>query len=210
MEKQNCSSSPNMGTTTGNIHDWLQKLKSGLPESRNALLEHSQKRLRHMVRRHFWQQQDLRRLEETDDILQKALLRLNKAMETIHPGTVAEFFGLASQQIRWVLLDLGQEMGKLRENDSFEFRMFSDKFLFDLPKDDSASPGSLLEWEHFHKTIQSLSELDKSLFDLLYYQGLTQDEAPEILNIPIRSLKRYWRNAKVKLYEKLHGEMPPE
>ena len=162
-----------------------------------------------MVRRQFWQQQDLRRLEETDDILQKALIRLNKAMETIQPDTVAEFFGLASQQIRWVLLDLGQEMGKLRENESIEFRMFSDSFLFDLPKADSTSPGSLLEWEHFHKTIQGLPEIEKSLFDLLYYQGLSQEEASEILNIPMRSLKRYWRNAKVKLYEKLHGEMPP-
>ncbi|MFN6051090.1 MAG: ECF-type sigma factor, partial [Planctomycetia bacterium] len=176
MSQSTDSSNPDMGTTTGNIHGWLQKLKLGLPESRNALLEHSQKRLRHMVRRQFWQQQDLRRLEETDDILQKALIRLNKAMETIQPDTVAEFFGLASQQIRWVLLDLGQEMGKLRENESIEFRMFSDKFLFDLPKADSTSPGSLLEWEHFHKTIQSLTELEKSLFDLVYYQGLTQDE----------------------------------
>ena len=162
-----------------------------------------------MVRRQFWQQPDLRRLEETDDILQKALIRLNKAMETIQPGSVAEFFALASQQIRWVLLDLGQEMGKLRENESVEFRMYSDKFLFDHPKDDSSPPESLLEWEHFHKTIQGLPEIEKSLFDLLYYQGLTQEEASEILNIPMRSLKRYWRNAKVKLYKKLHGEMPP-
>ena len=209
MSQSTDLSNPDMGTTTGNIHGWLQKLKLGLPESRNALLEHSQKRLRHMVRRQFWQQQDLRRLEETDDILQKALIRLNKAMETIQPDSVAEFFALASQQIRWVLLDLGQEMGKLRENESVEFRMYSDKFLFDHPKDDSSPPESLLEWEHFHKTIQGLPEIEKSLFDLLYYQGLTQEEASEILNIPMRSLKRYWRNAKVKLYEKLHGEMPP-
>ena len=73
MSQSTDSSNPDMGTTTGNIHGWLQKLKLGLPVSRNALLEHSQKRLRHMVRRQFWQQQDLRRLEETDDILQKAL-----------------------------------------------------------------------------------------------------------------------------------------
>lgn len=198
------------GVTTKMLEVWLAELHKGNPTARQEILHHSQERLKHMVRLQFRLQPDLRRLEETDDILQKALIRLNKAMESVPPVSPQEYFGLASQQIRWVLLDLGKEMGDLRKNDSIEFRMFSDKFLFKKSKDPSASPESLLEWEHFHKTIQSLPNLERSLFDLLFYQGLTMDEASGILGIPIRSMKRHWRNAKIMLYGRLEGEMPPE
>src|SRR5437870_3868086 len=49
---------------------------------------------------------DLRRWEQTDDLLQNSLLRLHRALAAVKPASVRHFFNLATVQIRRELLDL--------------------------------------------------------------------------------------------------------
>ena len=48
-----------------------------------------------------------------------------------------------------------------------------------------------------------------NVFSLLWYQGLTQAEAAEALETSERTIKRRWQSARLKLYDALHGELPP-
>jgi hypothetical protein len=48
------------------------------------------------------------RWEETDDVLQNAQLRLNRALGAAQPPTVAELFRLAAAQVRRELIDLAR------------------------------------------------------------------------------------------------------
>ena len=48
----------------------------------------------------------------------------------------------------------------------------------------------------------------RELFDLLYYSGLSQEEAAEVLGVSERTVKRRWRSAKLVLYDRLGGQMP--
>jgi DNA-directed RNA polymerase specialized sigma24 family protein len=43
---------------------------------------------------------------------------------------------------------------------------------------------------------------------LLWYQGLSQAEAAELLQVSERTIKRRWMSARLQLQDALHGEMP--
>ena len=53
---------------------------------------------------------------------------------------------------------------------------------------------------------QGASEDDRSLFDLLWYQGLTMAETSELLAVPLRTLGRRWKLVRVRLYRDLLSE----
>ncbi len=47
-----------------------------------------------------------------------------------------------------------------------------------------------------------------SVFDLIYYQGLTQAEAAEVLGVSEATIKRSWREARLALHDALGGRLP--
>jgi RNA polymerase sigma-70 factor (ECF subfamily) len=50
-----------------------------------------------------------------------------------------------------------------------------------------------------HEYIEELPPAERSVVDLLFYAGLTQDEAADTLSIPLTTLQGRWRSAKAKL-----------
>ncbi len=69
--------------------------------------------------------------------------------------------------------------------------------------DDSSDPQKLGQWTEFHEYVEKLPEEDRSLFDLLWYQGLTMGETSELLGLPLRSLGRRWKSVRIRLYRDL-------
>lgn len=51
--------------------------------------------------------------------------------------------------------------------------------------------------------VSVLPEEQREIVNMLFYEGLTQDEAAAILGISIRTLKRRWQETKLLLGEKL-------
>ena len=60
----------------------------------------------------------------------------------------------------------------------------------------------------FHHKNLGLSEADRELFGLLWYQGLPQAEAAAILGISERTINGRWLRARIRLRELLGGELP--
>ena len=58
------------------------------------------------------------------------------------------------------------------------------------------------------EAIEGLPEEEREVFDLLWYQGLTQAEAAGLLHVNVRTLKRRWLSARMKLQDALQGEVP--
>jgi RNA polymerase sigma-70 factor (ECF subfamily) len=52
-----------------------------------------------------------------------------------------------------------------------------------------------------------LPEAEREVFDLLWYQGLHQDEAAAALGVTVRTVKNRWRSAKLAL-QRLLGQGP--
>ena len=69
-------------------------------------------------------------------------------------------------------------------------------------------PARLIEWSEFHVAIDHLNDQEQELFHLLFYQGLAVAEVAEMLNRSERTVRRQWREARIRLGERLQGEFP--
>jgi RNA polymerase sigma-70 factor (ECF subfamily) len=69
-------------------------------------------------------------------------------------------------------------------------------------------PGRLAAWAEFHAAVADLGEADRELFDLLWYQGLTQAEAAALLGVTERTVHSRWLAARVRLGDALGGQLP--
>ena len=74
--------------------------------------------------------------------------------------------------------------------------------------DDTYDPVRLAEWTRFHDAAGSLPDEQREVFDLLYYQGMTQDEAAALLGVSDRTVKRRWLSARLALHDALGGQIP--
>jgi RNA polymerase sigma-70 factor (ECF subfamily) len=191
------------------LQPWLDRLRAGDPAARNELIRHSRGRLRLLTRqmlRHF---PGVRQWEETSDVLQNVLLRLDRALQAVEVPSPRDFLRLANAQIRRELIDLSRHHfgphglganlvppGQGRPGDTPE------------PEDSSADPDRLLRWHDLHCQIAGLDDADRELFELLYYQGLKQAEAAGLLGLPLTTFKRRWRSARLRLMTRLGGELP--
>jgi RNA polymerase sigma factor (sigma-70 family) len=169
----------------------------------NALLRHCGERLTFLTRRMLGDYRRVRRWAETDDVLQNALLRLVAALRQVKPATSRDFLALATLQIRRELIDLARHFygpeGLGARHDSRGNRESHEREPVD-PPDARSEPSSLAQWTELHEQIGALPEEEREVVGLLFYQGMSQNEAAEVLNISVRTLQRRWHDALCKLH----------
>jgi RNA polymerase sigma-70 factor (ECF subfamily) len=191
----------------------LDRMRGGDAQARNDLLNHVCDRLRRLTRKMLRGFVNVKRFAETDDVLQNALMRLLRSLETVQPQDMRQFFGLATVQIRRELIDLarhfygpqgqgahhastppaaGDESGPHRNE------------AVDLSRD----PSHLAEWCELHQQIERLPGDERETVELIFYQGLQQNEAAELLGVSVRTVQRRWQTALVKLHQVLQGGLP--
>lgn len=190
----------------------LDRMAAGDATAAADLIERSCDRLRRLTRKMLKSCPQIRPWEVTDDVLQGAVMRLQRALSAIKPPTVGAFIGLASLQIRRELVDLIRHYGGPegeatnragdRPDGMSRHRDIRDK------AGSSAGPSTLAEWTEFHEKVQQLPDEEREIFDLIYYQGLAQSEVADLLGVVDRTVKRRWRSARLLLHVLLKGAMP--
>jgi RNA polymerase sigma-70 factor (ECF subfamily) len=194
---------------------WLERLRQGdeaaAQQARNEVIHHACQRLEGLTRRMLRHYPRLRRWEQTGDVLQNAVLRLHHCLATVRPESPAQFYGLAATQIRRELIDLARHhfgpqgagvhhhtdrIGRAGEHSPVANR-----------EDPTGEPAKLAEWTEFHEKAAQLPDAERAVFDLLWYEGLTQGEAASVLGVTERTIKNRWRSAKLEL-QRLLGEGP--
>ena len=200
--------------TTEQIQGWIDCLRAGDLSARGQLIQCSCDRLRLLTRKMLRRYPRVRRWEETDDVLQNVTMRLHRALDTIAPDSVRDFLRLASLNIRRELLDLVKHyygpLGIGNREVSEQTRTPDTTSEIEQPEDLSNDPSRLTAWSEFHEKVGALPEEERAVFDLLWYQGLSQMEAAKVLGISERTLQRRWQEARTRLYESLGGELPPD
>lgn len=174
--------------------------------ARNALLERAAGRLRRLARAMLRGYPRLRRWEQTDDVLQNALLRLHQALVSVRPATAREFYGLAALQIRRELIDLSRRhFGPLGAAGRHATAAWADVGQGTGAGPRQASrPDAMAAWQAFHEEVGRLPEAEREAVHLLWYQGLKQKEAAELIGVTERTVKNRWRRARLLLQQKLH------
>ena len=194
-----------MNDTT--LQDHIDQALAGDQEAREALLDHASDRLLRLTRKMFHGYPSLRRWEQTDDVYQNAMVRLHRALANVRVESVRHFFNLATVQIRRELLDLAKHyygpegQGANHHTDQ-------------IPSDESGGtihdragrPCDPLGWFDFHAAVERLPEDEQEIVNLLFYEGLTHDEAAKVIGTSSRTLKRRWSAVKMKLHEVLNRD----
>jgi len=199
---------------TSQLQIWLDQLQGGDQSARDRLIQHACDRLQSQAHRMLKGYPPLRRWVQTEDIFQNAMLRLLRALENVKPVTARHFLALAALQIRRELLDLSrhyygpQGAGAHHASNAARGDAESAGQFIERAPDASADPQALARWGEFHERAGKLPDEEREIFDLLFYQGLSQGEAAGLLGISERTVKRRWQSARLQLHEALGGEFP--
>ncbi len=193
-------------TSTARIQHCLDRLAAGDQQAKDLLLEHASEHLTRLSRKLLGGFPQVRRWEQTDDVFQGASIRLCRALEQAKPVSPLHFFRLAALQIRRELIDLARHYQGARgwganhasqrggpANDSSCQGAFEAEEL-------TNDPQQLVQWAEFHRLVEQLPDEQREIFDLLWYQGLSQEEAAALIGVTARTVKRRWRSARLTLH----------
>ncbi len=193
----------------------IQRLSDHDDGARRQLFEVTHDRLLRLTRKMLKQFPGVRRWEQTDDVWQNAGMRLWQALERLQPTSVAHFFSLAALNIRRELIDLLRHYYGAQGIGANQVSHLADTT--DAPAapategmDQTHEASHLAVWTEFHRKVEELPEELRTAFDLLWYQGLTQEQAAHLLNVSVRTVKRRWQSARLALYDALDHRMPTD
>ena len=141
-----------------------------------------------------------------------ASLKLYEALASTHVNDSRHFFRLAAKKIRETLIDLARHyqgaQGMGAHHATQRPAAASDSApgsMLDNAGEMTQNPQQLAQWQELHEEIDALPDQLKEMFDLLWYNELSQDQAAEIVGVSTRQIKRRWREAKLSLSEALGG-----
>jgi RNA polymerase sigma-70 factor (ECF subfamily) len=192
--------------TTAAVQRYLEALAGDQPAEPivRALLDRSVRRLQLLCTNLLYRK--YRRLTlppvnlQPEEMLDAVVERLLKAMRSVRPQTVRQFFALVNQHMRWELNDVARRLDEqptvvqVRED------------LVPAP----ASSGSVLtpDGRRMLKAIDDLPEDEREVFGLVHIQGLTQGEAAEVLGVSVRTVQRRLNRSLLLLAEQLDDLRP--
>src|SRR5262249_13800956 len=175
-------------STTAAVQRYLKVLAGDQPAEPivRALLDRSVRRLHLLCTNLLYRK--YRRLTlpavnlEPEEMLDAVVERLLKAMRSVRPQTVRQFFALVNQHMRWELNDVARRLDE--QPAAVEVR----EGLVPAP----ASSGSVLtpDGRRMLQAIDDLPEEERETFGLAHIQGLRQGEAAGVLGISVRTVQR--------------------
>jgi RNA polymerase sigma-70 factor (ECF subfamily) len=192
------------GTTTRAIQSVLDRLRLAPndPALRKELITRAYDRLA-VVARRILGPAYRQRPEDTSGLLAEAYLRLETALGEVMPGSAREFLGLAALQMRRALVDLiRRERGRGERGGTRPLPGAEGN----LPVgSDTDEPDWRLE---LMDAVERLDGDEREVVDLLFFNGITQLEAADLLGVDESTVKRRWARARVRLAKWLESYDP--
>ncbi|HET6572581.1 MAG TPA: sigma-70 family RNA polymerase sigma factor [Fimbriiglobus sp.] len=187
------------------LRSLLARCEGGDESARRELIDRTYERLRRLaaviLNESFPRLKDTPALLDTTDVTNEAALKLYEALAEIRPATGRDFFRLAAQRIRWLLLDQAKRIDREGGRPTAGRP--------DSSPPDGSKPDLPPALAALYEQIEQLPEQEREVVDLLYFHGLTQAEAATYLDVSERTIRRRWTVAKVQLYEGLKFLLPP-
>jgi RNA polymerase sigma-70 factor (ECF subfamily) len=200
----------NQTSDTTQVKSWLDLMRAGDQSARGRLIEHTCERLRLLTRKMLHGFPRVHRWEETDDVFTAAMTKLHQCLETFQPESPKHFYNLAATHIRRVLIGMARRycgpMGLGANYDTNAERGETPRY---EATDTTDEPSTLMEWTDFHEQVEGLPDEEREVFNLLWYEGLEQSKAAEMLGISERTLRRRWQDARARLRAARMGENLP-
>ena len=193
-------------TTTIAVQHYLEALAGDQPAEPivRALLDRSVRRLQLLGTNLLYRK--YRRLTlppvnlQPEEMLDAVVERLLKAMRSVRPQTVRQFFALVNQHMRWELNDVARRLDE--QPTLLEVR----EDMVPTPPSSSSvlGPGG----RRILEAIDELPEDEREAFGLMHIQGLTQCEAAEVLGVSVRTVQRRLNRSLMLLAKELEDLRP--
>jgi RNA polymerase sigma-70 factor (ECF subfamily) len=198
--------------STRRMHRWLDSIQAGDRAAENELLSHVGQRLERLARKMLRRFPGVKRWADTGDVLQNATLRLLRALHEVRPADTREFFSLAAEQMRRELLDLSRHFygpeGEGANHATVAGAVDSEAAAGHQP----ATPDDaddLERWCAFHEAVAHLPAEEREVVGLVFYHGWTQAQIAELFQVDVRTVRRHWQAACMRLMDRV-GENLPE
>src|SRR3954447_6559464 len=149
---------------TGEAQDLLERHRAGDLSARDGLIGLAQGRFVALARALLRRQPHVRRWQETDDLLQAALVRLHRSLARVRPESVRHFDNLAASQIRRELIDLARSyhgpegLGANHHTDGMD-----PGDPLGQVADGTGRPESLEGWVAFHEAVDRLPDEEREV-----------------------------------------------
>jgi RNA polymerase sigma factor (sigma-70 family) len=139
---------------------------------------------------------------EAEEMLSGVVEGLLKAMRSIRPQTVRQFFALANQHMRWQLNDLARRL----DEQPAVMELQEGR----VPAPASSGSGISADGRRMLEAIDKLPDEEREVFGLVRLQGLTKAEAAEVLDVSSKTVQRRLNRARLLLAEELDDLRPKE
>jgi RNA polymerase sigma-70 factor (ECF subfamily) len=202
--------------STAVMEGQLARALTGDAGARQRLLELTRDRLmRHARRLLHGRYARLEPFAQTDDVVQLLYLKILRNQDRFWVNadgepvrTLAEFFGHTSAWMRDVLCD---QLRKACGRDGNHPAVLpldggpSDTGPRYEPFSSTTDPEKIRRWTEFHEAAALLPDDLRSVFDLLWYQGMSQAEAAALLGVAVPTVKLRWMKARLQAQQALGG-----
>jgi RNA polymerase sigma-70 factor (ECF subfamily) len=119
---------------------------------------------------------------QVDELLGAVVERLLKALREARPGNARQFFALACQHMRWELNDIARRLDERPANVELHAEA--------VPTPASSDTGLTTDGRRMLAAIDGLPEAEREAFDLVRIQGMSQNEAAQVLGVSAMTVKR--------------------
>lgn len=199
--------------TAAFLESCLARLASGDVAARDEMIAFAGDRMRGIASRMLRRFPNVRRWEETDDVLQNASMRLYRTLNQLTPRDARGFLGLMAIHVRRELIDLarkhaGPESYAANHETNVQRREGQERPKIDDAPDPGESPEHLDRWTRLHEAADGLPEEERELFHLAWYLGMQQEDIGKVLGCSVRTVKRRWETVKRLLNIAVLGERP--
>jgi len=206
---------PKHNDRTTHLQACIDRLQQGDEAARAELIEGACHRLR-VLTSTMLRGDRIGRWEQTDDVMQQAMICLQRTLEECPPQTVRDFMRLAAFQIRRTLIQLARHYFRpygLGTNHLSNPNADTSGALawLDTPADD-ATPSQVAsqaeQWERLHGEIERLPDEDREVVELIWFHDLKQSEVADLTSVTVRTVQRRWIRARLTLFRALGGTVP--
>ena len=191
-----------MDASPGDVTSLLNKLADGDRQAGAQLVPLVYNELRRLAARCLQRERENHTLQATA-LVHEAYLKLT-AQRSARWQNRAQFFALAAQAMRRILVDYARTQQRIRRGGKQQKVTLDEALL--------VAPDRTEELIAVHESLSRLEKLDprqSRIVELRYFGGLSVEEVAEVLRVSSKTVTREWNTAKAWLYGDLkerHGD----
>jgi RNA polymerase sigma-70 factor (ECF subfamily) len=186
----------------------IDRLVAGDDSARELLLEVASARL-HVLSHDLLRGDRVHRWEETDDVMQEAMIRLHQSLAEVKPATVRDFLRLAAFQIRRVLVDFARRyygphgLAAAHLSDGVDRVMWPSPHHHVTDSTPSKIAGKSEDESRLYQAVGELPDEEREVTEVIWFHGMTQQDAATVIGVSERTVRRRWQRARLMLFEAL-------